>query len=220
MNSNPSRRSRRGALGFVQYNGQWMTLDESYRARGYVKHDGQWMTPNEAQMAQQAANANQARDDAERRANLAEADKILAESRADKAEERARADADAQHSADIATNASDIATNSADIETNTSAIEAEEQAVDPELRIETGEVAPLSVELAGQKRGAERPVLERAREVGVEVGRLVEARRDHGVAGDGLEVIERPLLIGGPAVRDSRHDDGLVSLDVAQQVLS
>ncbi len=90
LNLSPDDAEARGALGFVQYNGQWMTLDESYRARGYVKHDGQWMTPNEAQMTQQAANANQARDDAERRANLAEADKILAESRADKAEERAR----------------------------------------------------------------------------------------------------------------------------------
>ncbi len=79
-----------GALGFVLLDGRWLTEEESYRARGYVKYDGEWMTRSEAQMAQNAVAADQARQDAEQRANQAEADAILAESRAEKAEERAR----------------------------------------------------------------------------------------------------------------------------------
>ncbi len=86
----PDDPEARGALGFALLDGRWLTEEESYRARGYVKHDGEWMTRSEAQMAQNAAAADQAREDAERRANVAEADAILAESRAEKAEERAR----------------------------------------------------------------------------------------------------------------------------------
>lgn len=86
----PDDPEARGALGFIQYNGQWMTEEDSYRARGYVKVHGEWMTPNEAQMARAAEDSERARQDAETRANQAEADKILAEQRADKAEERAR----------------------------------------------------------------------------------------------------------------------------------
>lgn len=86
----PDDPEARGALGFVQLDGRWMTEEESYKARGYVKHDGEWMTPAEAQMARASDEAEQARQDAERRANQAEADKILAEQRAAKAEERAR----------------------------------------------------------------------------------------------------------------------------------
>jgi len=86
----PNDPEARGALGFVQLNGQWMTEDESFRARGYVKVHGEWMTPNEAQMAQSAAASEQARQDAEQRANQAEADKILAEQRADKSEQDAQ----------------------------------------------------------------------------------------------------------------------------------
>ncbi|HET8946736.1 MAG TPA: hypothetical protein VFQ07_07115 [Candidatus Polarisedimenticolia bacterium] len=86
----PDDAEARGALGFVQQDGRWMTEEESYKARGYVKVGGDWMTRSEAQMVQASADAEQARQEAERRANLAEADKILAEQRADKAEERAR----------------------------------------------------------------------------------------------------------------------------------
>ena len=80
----------RQALGYVQVDGRWLTEEEGYRAKGYVKYGGEWMTRDEAQAAQAAVAADQARQDAERRANIAEADKIQAEARAEKAEERAR----------------------------------------------------------------------------------------------------------------------------------
>ena len=86
----PDDPEARQALGFVKYDGRWMTEDESYAARGYVRMGGEWMTPAAAQQVQTAQATDQARQDAERRANQAEADKILAESRAAKAEERAR----------------------------------------------------------------------------------------------------------------------------------
>jgi hypothetical protein len=90
LDISPDDPEARGALGFVLLDGRWLTEEESYRARGFVKYDGEWMTRSEAQMAQNAAAADQAREDAERRANQAEADAILAESRAEKVEERAR----------------------------------------------------------------------------------------------------------------------------------
>jgi len=93
----PDDPEARGALGFVLYNGRWMTEDESYEARGYVKVDGEWMTANEAQLAASAAASEQARRDAERRANQAEADKMLAESRAAAAEQRAQDAEQNQH---------------------------------------------------------------------------------------------------------------------------
>jgi hypothetical protein len=86
----PDDPEARGALGYVQQDGRWMTEEESYKARGYVKEGGEWMTRAEAQMVQAGAAAAQAQQDADRRANLAEADRILAEQYAEKAEERAR----------------------------------------------------------------------------------------------------------------------------------
>ena len=86
----PDDPEARGALGFVLYDGRWMTEDESYESRGYVKFDGEWMTPNQAQTSASVAASEQARQDAEQRADQAEADKMLAESRADEAEQRAR----------------------------------------------------------------------------------------------------------------------------------
>ena len=86
----PDDAEARQALGFVRVEGRWLTEEESYRAKGYVKYDGEWMTQGEAQSARASAAADQAREDAERRANLAEAEKIQAEARAEKAEERAR----------------------------------------------------------------------------------------------------------------------------------
>jgi hypothetical protein len=86
----PDDPEARGALGFVLYNGRWMTEDESYQARGYVKVDGEWMTPNQAKVAASDAASEQARYDAEQRAKQAETDKIVAEARADEAEQRAR----------------------------------------------------------------------------------------------------------------------------------
>jgi hypothetical protein len=86
----PDDAEARQALGFTKIDGRWLTEEESYRARGYVKYDGEWMTPGEAQLAQSAAEADAARQEAERAANQAKADQILAEQRAAKAEERAR----------------------------------------------------------------------------------------------------------------------------------
>jgi len=86
----PDDQEARQALGFVLTDGRWLTEEESYRARGFVQVGGEWMTPAAAQQVQAVAASDQARQDAERRANQAEADKILAESRAAKAEERAR----------------------------------------------------------------------------------------------------------------------------------
>ena len=77
------------ALGFVLLNGQWVTEEESYRARGYVQYDGEWMTTAEAQMHQQNAAAEQARQDAARDARDAETAKMLADARAATAAEKA-----------------------------------------------------------------------------------------------------------------------------------
>lgn len=35
------------ALGRVEVDGRWMTVEESYRARGYVPFEGTWVTPEE-----------------------------------------------------------------------------------------------------------------------------------------------------------------------------
>jgi hypothetical protein len=80
----------RQALGFVQVDGRWLTEEEGYRARGFVKYDGEWMTDAAAQAARASDAADQARQDAERDANLAKADAIQADAQAEKAEERAR----------------------------------------------------------------------------------------------------------------------------------
>jgi len=85
------------ALGFVLVNGQWMTEEDSYRARGYVQYDGEWMTPAEAQLHQQNAQAEQARDEAARSARDAETAKMLADNRAATAAQKA---ADEQKRAD------------------------------------------------------------------------------------------------------------------------
>ena len=77
------------ALGFVLLNGQWVTEEESYRARGYVQYDGEWMTTAEAQMHQQNAAAEQAREDAAQNARDAETAKMLADARAATAAEKA-----------------------------------------------------------------------------------------------------------------------------------
>lgn len=43
---NPDHKKARKALGFTQYNGQWMTEEEKMRKKGYVKYNGEWMTPD------------------------------------------------------------------------------------------------------------------------------------------------------------------------------
>ena len=68
----PDDPEAREALGFVKVDGRWLTEEESYRARGYVRYEGEWLTPAEVQVAKADAAAEQARDDAARRASDAE----------------------------------------------------------------------------------------------------------------------------------------------------
>lgn len=86
----PDDPAARQALGFVQLDGRWLTEEESFRAQGYVKYEGEWMTPAEVQVAQSTAAAEQARQDAERRAVDAEAAAADARRRAEEAESRTR----------------------------------------------------------------------------------------------------------------------------------
>lgn len=80
----PDDAEARAELGFVRFNGHWMTEEESYAARGFVKYEGEWMTPDEAQQAQAAAQAELARLESERQANEAEIAKMQAEADAAK----------------------------------------------------------------------------------------------------------------------------------------
>ncbi len=86
----PNDAAARKALGYVQLNGQWVTLEESYRAQGYVKYQGEWMSASEAQSAKAADDAHRSARDAEMRANQAENAAVQAERRAERAEEEAR----------------------------------------------------------------------------------------------------------------------------------
>ena len=93
----PDDPSARQALGFVRLDGRWVTEEESFRAQGYVKYEGEWMTAAEVQVAQSTSAAEQARQDAERRAIAAEAAAAEAGQRADEAENRARLAQDQQN---------------------------------------------------------------------------------------------------------------------------
>jgi hypothetical protein len=96
----PDNAAAREALGYVKMNGKWLTEDEGYEAKGYVKYNGEWMTPAQAQIEQTSAAQDQARRDAEHRAQDAEIASREAEQRADEAEERAKkAEQDAQRMA-------------------------------------------------------------------------------------------------------------------------
>ena len=85
----PDDAEAREALGFVRLDGRWVTEEEGYRAKGYVKYEGEWMTAAEANMRQQNASAEQARQDADQRAREAETQKMLDDNRAAKAAQRA-----------------------------------------------------------------------------------------------------------------------------------
>lgn len=88
----PNDAQARQALGYVQYQGRWVTEEESYKAQGYVKAGGEWVTSAEAQAMDAAAAAERMRVDMERDENLAEADRILEESRNQRAADQHRAD--------------------------------------------------------------------------------------------------------------------------------
>jgi len=68
----PDDAEARQALGYVKFDGRWVTEEESYRARGYVKFEGEWMTSAEVKLAQSTAAAEQKRDDAAKAASDAE----------------------------------------------------------------------------------------------------------------------------------------------------
>jgi hypothetical protein len=86
----PDDAEARQALGFVLVDGRWLTEEESFRARGFVKHEGEWMTPAEVQVAQSTSAAEEARQDAERRAMNAENAAAQAQRQAENAEKRAQ----------------------------------------------------------------------------------------------------------------------------------
>jgi hypothetical protein len=82
----PSHAEANRALGRVQFEGRWMTEDDSYRARGYVPFEGSWVTRVEldSMLRERAAlaEAERTRLDAERRVFEAEARALEAEARA------------------------------------------------------------------------------------------------------------------------------------------
>lgn len=93
----PDDPEAREALGFVQFDGRWMTEEESFAARGYVKYEGEWMTPDQAQLAQQSAAAEQAREEAQQQAKDQEIAQLQAEAQKAKAEKQAEWDRSTQN---------------------------------------------------------------------------------------------------------------------------
>jgi hypothetical protein len=93
----PDDAEAREALGYVRFDGRWMTEEESYGARGFVKYDGEWMTPEQAQQAQQFALAQQAQQEAERAARDQETAKMQEEARQAKVEKQAQWDQSTQN---------------------------------------------------------------------------------------------------------------------------
>jgi hypothetical protein len=89
----PGNEMAQRALGNVQFDGQWMTQEQSYRARGYVEYEGQWMTPEQAQVVagQRMAEAEARRAEREAAAREREAEARAAQAEAEA--ERAAAEA-------------------------------------------------------------------------------------------------------------------------------
>jgi len=46
---NPDYREAREELGYVMHAGEWVTQDESMRAKGFVRYEGRWLTQAEAE---------------------------------------------------------------------------------------------------------------------------------------------------------------------------
>jgi len=46
---NPDHREAREELGYVMHAGEWVTQDESMRAKGFVRYEGKWLTQAEAE---------------------------------------------------------------------------------------------------------------------------------------------------------------------------
>ncbi|PYQ52931.1 MAG: hypothetical protein DMF78_10315 [Acidobacteria bacterium] len=86
----PSNAAAHLALGHVRVGDQWMTQDESHRARGLVSYQGRWMTPDDRRALLDerlaAAEEERMRLEAEARVREAEARARLAEAEAERAE--------------------------------------------------------------------------------------------------------------------------------------
>lgn len=86
----PGNASANAAIGRVQVDGAWMSLEDSYRRRGYVNYDGEWMTPEEREARYRARAAEDqaaaARREGELRVREAEARARAAEAEARQAE--------------------------------------------------------------------------------------------------------------------------------------
>ena len=91
----PSNAAANAALGRVQLDGQWVTREESYRARGLVSFEGTWVTPAERRGARQRARGRAAQPRARPRGDPARAREAEARARTAEAEAR-RAEAAAQ----------------------------------------------------------------------------------------------------------------------------
>ena len=87
------------ALGHVYVDGRWMTRDDAYRSRGFVQFEGDWVSLDERQalIAERAADAAERREriEADARIREAEARARTAEAEARRAEAAADAEADA-----------------------------------------------------------------------------------------------------------------------------
>jgi hypothetical protein len=81
LDLDPGNAAAHQSLGDVLLDGQWVSMDESYRMKGFVLFEGAWMRPEE----RQALLAERAAETAERHA------RVEAEARAREAEARARA---------------------------------------------------------------------------------------------------------------------------------
>lgn len=90
----PQNAAANAALGHVRMAGQWVTPEESYRARGFVSFEGRWISPEERAdiLAERAADARTREVTAEAEARTREAE---ARARAAEADAQ-RAEADAQ----------------------------------------------------------------------------------------------------------------------------
>lgn len=89
----PGNAAAQRALGRVLLNGEWVSAEESYRARGYVQYEGRWLTLPERDEAVREAAASAAAErerlELAARAREAEATARIAEAEARRAEAEA-----------------------------------------------------------------------------------------------------------------------------------
>jgi hypothetical protein len=94
----PQNAAAHTALGNVKLGENWVTAEESYRARGFVLFEGRWVTPAEHETllnerAQEAA-ARREKAESDARIRESEAQAAAAEAEARRAEEAAKRDAE------------------------------------------------------------------------------------------------------------------------------